>query len=269
MNSFQIEAWARTVIDRVILGKPNEDARVELNWYDQVQSQFDEFIAPTLKDLNMSYEGKTVVALLFDTERFPFVIKVSDGRLEIPWREGTRTRSARRSDLFKLLIPVQSLPRVEVLSGNVSLQRDNQGEHHWNVSLDFYVEPQSGALVIPFHRCEAKLEIPQLGYTIPLDGLRLYPPSFGFPTNSRTDSVTMTSTSSELLVQGPGRAKFAAHTTSSDLPTDLGADLQITLRLLPVGAEYPVLVSIRFFQSPISPKESYIVKTWVYKTDSQ
>lgn len=43
-------------------------------WFEQVKAQFDERLAPSLKDLNIPYNGKTVVALLFDTERFPFVV---------------------------------------------------------------------------------------------------------------------------------------------------------------------------------------------------
>jgi hypothetical protein len=65
------------------------------------------------------YEGKTLVALLFETGRAPFVVKTRDEFLEVPWRVGTRTNSARRSDLVRLLVPVVKLPDFELLSAGM------------------------------------------------------------------------------------------------------------------------------------------------------
>ena len=78
--------------------------------------------------LNIPVDNKTVVALLFETDRAPFVIKNqaygSPGggsvELEVPWRENTAIRSARRSDLIRLLAPLELLPEIEILDINLS-----------------------------------------------------------------------------------------------------------------------------------------------------
>lgn len=59
--------------------------------------------------MNIDVDDKTIVALLFETTSAPFVIKVPNSdRLEIPWREGTRTRSATRAEVLRMLSLLQS-----------------------------------------------------------------------------------------------------------------------------------------------------------------
>lgn len=74
------------------------------NWYPQLVKEFDGLAPQLLVDLNINVDEKTVVALVFETTNVPFVIKVPNtDRLEVPWREGTRTRSATRAELTRLL----------------------------------------------------------------------------------------------------------------------------------------------------------------------
>src|SRR6266404_5325723 len=76
------------------------------NWFSQIKSGFENEY-PALQDLNVQYKGKSVAALCFDTSRFPYVVKnqsfdSSGGgpvKFEVPWREGTSTRTATRSEL--------------------------------------------------------------------------------------------------------------------------------------------------------------------------
>lgn len=92
------------------------------NWHLAVESFFDE-LAPKILPLNISIDGKTIVALLFETDRAPYVVKNPVyGRFkgdlaefEVPWREGTRIKTARRSDLIRLLAPLELLPEIEIL----------------------------------------------------------------------------------------------------------------------------------------------------------
>jgi hypothetical protein len=145
-------------------------------WYQQVKAEFDD-ISPSMRDLNINYKDKTVVALLFETDRFPFVIKTNNDRLEVPWREGTLTRSAKRSELLKLLIPLQYLPNIEVLSGEAHVDQSNDGEKYWIVHVQLYLEPYINTqIAIPFHRCKASIEIQASHKTVDLQEFRLYPP---------------------------------------------------------------------------------------------
>ena len=85
------------------------DRKELANWYPQLVKEF-EGIAPCLTtDVNIELEGKTVVALLFETTNAPFIIKVpGSDRLEIPWRQGTRTRSATRAEILRIFGVLQS-----------------------------------------------------------------------------------------------------------------------------------------------------------------
>jgi hypothetical protein len=132
---------------------------------------FDE-IAPDLTDLNIQIESKTVVALLFKTNRFLFVVKnAAFGNpgggpvsLEVPWREGTRIRSAHRNDLIKLLMPLESLPKIEVINSKVLLYKKEDSINKWPshliLNIELYITPKSSdVIVIPFHRCKGWIKI--------------------------------------------------------------------------------------------------------------
>lgn len=86
-------------------------------WFAAVSGQFDG-LAPLCHQLNVpTLDGKTVVALVFDTYRAPFVVKnpafgstKGEGvQFEVPWREGTKVRSASRSDLIRLFSDTETL----------------------------------------------------------------------------------------------------------------------------------------------------------------
>lgn len=96
-------------VDQKAKTVPGANNKELANWYPQLQKEFDGYVAPHLiADVNLSAEGEPVVALLFDTSNAPYVIKVPNtDRLEAPWREGTRTRSATRNELLRLSALIQ------------------------------------------------------------------------------------------------------------------------------------------------------------------
>jgi hypothetical protein len=85
------------------------------DWRAQVEAEFDG-IAPEFIDLAVPTETGTLVGLLFDTSRRPYVVKNpvfgkrggGPASLEVPWRSGTAVRSAKREDLIRLLAPLPS-----------------------------------------------------------------------------------------------------------------------------------------------------------------
>ena len=105
------------------------------DWVPQVSAQFDGGIAPSiLLNLVVPAGGETLTGLLFDTARRPYVVKNSaHGKpeggpvtLEVPWRDGTRVRSARREDLIRLLAPLQTLkPLADELQVNLHIAEDH------------------------------------------------------------------------------------------------------------------------------------------------
>ena len=134
--------------DKGVKGAAHEELA---NWFISVQAEFD-MVVPTMIDLNIPIDGKTIVALYFETDRAPYVIKnplfgIEKGgpiSHETPWREGTSIRSARRSDLLKLLIPTMYVPEIEVLDGDLTLSADKEGNWYWNIHCSTYITPQIG-----------------------------------------------------------------------------------------------------------------------------
>jgi hypothetical protein len=99
------------------------------NRYPAVEREFDG-IAPRCIPLNIPHKDGTVVALLVENDRFPYVVRnVAHGQpyggpvsYEVPWRNGSRTDSAKREDLIRLLTPITKLPEVELLAAGLWVQ---------------------------------------------------------------------------------------------------------------------------------------------------
>ncbi|MGH8901801.1 MAG: hypothetical protein ACRDYA_08970 [Egibacteraceae bacterium] len=132
------------------------------NWWVQVAGRFDG-LPPDLHNLRVPVNDTTLLALLFSTERAPFVVKNPEGgtpEFEVPWRDGTRIRSARRADLVRILSPLRQTPSFEVLSAQVELTQDG-GKVSWSVYATLYQQRiLDSSIVIPLHRCSAKLSSP-------------------------------------------------------------------------------------------------------------
>lgn len=305
MQLHQIENWTLRIIDRVIKGQPNEDARVELKaawidpikaarriaghanaargasilwivgvdekkcivtgvdrqdlaeWFPKVESQFDG-LAPYMTDLNVPYKDKTVVALLFETTRRPFVVKnpKQDAILfEVPWREGTRVRSARREDLVRLLSPLQVLPSFEVLSGELKRREKHRDGFMWLLNLSLYAESSTQQpVIIPFHRCELSVTL-ENGIELPFPTLSLSPP---YKTRSRVTisrfgpsmpdienaSRTIESTQDEVILYGPGRLNLSAKNWLPEFDIVYKSNVLIDARFSPVHAEQMASFSV-------------------------
>ena len=131
--------WLIGVDDKgVVTGAKHEEFTA---WWSKVQARFDE-VAPTLvRDMNVAFDGHTVVALLFDTDRAPFVVNADQQQgaiqREIPWREGTKVLTARRQDVIRLLVPLVRLPEVEVIEVSLCAMKSEwrMKDEWWNLQL--------------------------------------------------------------------------------------------------------------------------------------
>ena len=95
-------------------------------FWEKVQSRFDDEVAPALKhNLVVPVSpGESVLALGMATDRAPYVVKTGEERIsrEIPIRDGTRVRTARRRDVLALFgQPRPQLPTVHILSLDVDV----------------------------------------------------------------------------------------------------------------------------------------------------
>lgn len=250
------------------------------DWYMRVEKYFNE-LSPDLIDLNIRVDNKTVVALLFDTNR-AFVIKNPEfGKLkgqvelEVPWREGTRIRTARRSDLIKLLAPLELLPKFEVINGDISISIANNDEEenilqnedgNWTfdalyLSLKVYVVLRNKTqVVIPNHHCRGWFEIPGIAPKTLFGGFRLTP----YVDNNRPgmwnqidlySEQMIKSTPDEAIINGCGMLKIEAY---GDRPTMIDGstkyDIFVSLDIYPTNTERPATITYTVsFPSTVSP----------------
>lgn len=249
--------------DRGVVGA---EQREMANLYPEVKSKFDG-PAPTVIDHNLNVDGETVVALLFETDHYPFVVKnpkfgTPDGgpvEREIPWREATSTRSATRDDLFQLLIPIMKLPEIEVLEGHLyySLPRNA----HVEFELTLYVVPRSDdLLVLPIHRCSAKIGFQGIEDPIEYDELRFNYPSTGWLAG-QVGSSTIETSGSEAIIHAPG--KFFVNGErwlSQQIDFDISKSVELQVWLRPVNVDRSVPINIEL--EPADPGR--IEGHWAY-----
>ncbi len=238
------------------------------NWLPQIESQFDGVAPVLLRDLIVPVGDLSVVALLFETERAPYVVKNPAGgriALEVPWRSATGTHSARREDLLRVLVPTQQLPQCEVLKAEL-----RSGEHSdpikeptgsaiWMVNVEVYVTPRSrDRVVIPHHRCAGRLQVKHMSESFPIHKIQLAPPRTqvvvgdvgGIISPPRNRSKTVDSTATELLVDGPGVMIITGTARAPFLPKPFRGGLSLSFTLRPAGS--PSAVSLQF---PLMPRQ--------------
>jgi hypothetical protein len=215
------------------------------DWWAGVQSRFDG-LPPTLIELVLDVKGKSLVALLFESDRAPFLVKNPAGgeiSREVPWREGTAVRSATRNDLIKLLSPSAVMPDFEILYADVAIR---DVEHNYpngemrrvlELHSQIYVTPVSTERqVFPFHRSSARLTDPsttkelltwtEVDLTVPISPA-LAARGFG------TASHTLQASTSELIVDGPGLFEFRGKITlKADARID-ASKLLLEMRIQP------------------------------------
>jgi hypothetical protein len=158
------------------------------------------------------------------------VIRIPDGSglvsHEVPWREANSTRSARRSDLIKLLYPIQKKPRLEILDGKIELQKSISGlqqsaEYQWNLSMKLYfITFSSETVVIPFHRCELVFRPEGRPDERKFENIKITPPT-SYSTRGlkeKTQSLTVNSTEHEVLIDTAGMAYLTGDISVNEKP---------------------------------------------------
>jgi len=236
------------------------------DWFAQVSKQFDGLV-PGLDDLCVPYNGQTVVALCFSTDRAPFVVrnpafgqaKSGPVQLEVPWREGTAVRSATRQDLVRLLTPLEELPLIEILDGSI---RGVGGQYEkepfkgydtsvrknfvWQLRLDLYFVPKNAPeIVIPFHSCSATLSMRPLVVGLPMEQLRFNTWKRD-PTTNVPASVNSVATQSELVLKGPGKTTFTGQFIQDNLTDDEPENVSVATRIRVAGGDRAIVLECGF-----------------------
>ncbi|MDX1388293.1 MAG: hypothetical protein R3344_03840 [Acidobacteriota bacterium] len=229
-------------------------------WWPRVKAEFESIAPRLLEHLVVPISGDQVVALLFDVTRRPYLVRNPEGgriQFEVPWREGVSTRTAKREDLVGLLYGYVPPLDVEILAGEISFFPDRQrgigtAAH---VEIRVYVAPSTDdAVTIPFHRCTGELLFN--GKKTPALEIRAFPPSRWLGHGQREpDSVTVVSTSHEIVIGGAGRVTVNGR-FEADEPAEIAGTIEARFTLRPIGARAPLLVSRTFRKERRPPPEN-------------
>ncbi|WP_104136808.1 helix-turn-helix domain-containing protein [Cryobacterium sp. Y62] len=206
------------------------DATDPADWWAKLSSKFDGVAPDLMHHINVpTGAGESVAALLFGTDRAPYVVNAGGGgspEREVPMRDGTRTRSARRDELLRMLVPQSSVPPALLLGSSFTAEwypeasaREefpNQDARPAFCSLSgtaliFLEHTAASGVMLPFHAMEASLETRDRA--IPLK-VRLSPQKQGesppdFGVHARRDGVIAT---------GPGQ--FPIGLSANDLGSE-------------------------------------------------
>ena len=220
------------------------------DWISQFNSQFSE-VAPSIYDLKVPVDGKTVVALIFGADRAPYVVKNEAGghiQFEVPWREGCATRSAKRSDLLRLLTPHLQLPTLSPMGAAVTVSTNNghhaqpEWELNWRVSIEIYIVPKENeSFVIPLH--DLYLDIMPTSLNIPIPSrphiYAVHSSEFTGIDSPANSSDSIRSAATEVIVSGPGALAVYANpqTRMLDYDSDL---IRLRLRMRAAGYEQSI-----------------------------
>jgi hypothetical protein len=237
-------------------------------WLAEVRAEFDQ-LAPAFQDVIVPVGNGTVVALLIDASRRPFVVRnaaygqIGGGAVsvEVPWREGTSVRSARREDLLRILVPQQELPSIELrtISVTASLVDHTVGSAksqlvQWAVIASLYVTPRSAERVVfPVHKAELRLtgdigapdDMPcDLYFEAPRSKV-----SSGSPRASRTIDTTMT----EAIVDGPGMLLLRADAEETGDKLPAASTVHVILKIRTAVGDQEIVVRHTAIEQAIGP----------------
>ncbi len=247
------------------------DAQEMSNWYSQVKSHHDTGMAPDMvMHLNVPYGQKTLVAMLFDTQRYPYVVKNPEfgkqkGSLisyELPWREATSVRSARREDLLRMMMPLELLPECEVLSADFGEWSSKLSEHPVRLTMEMYLTPRSDRrVVIPHHKCKVAIRFEDELFPLAIEELRSEEASArqasnfladmgqGLPSAVSNSPLMVVSGAKELILLGPGSVILFAF--SKEPLKDVKAErIRVVVKMQPIGASMPLVLDQVLHRSP-------------------
>jgi hypothetical protein len=163
---------------------------------------------PELVDVHVEFQGHHLLALGFECDRTPYVIRTGkdEPTLEVPWREGTRVCTATRSQLILSLLPTARAPIVEV--------RDVFGAPSYLEVILFVIPPTPDLVCLPRDRCICSWG-PDAYTAVSLELSRERPLKGGHPAVKRAPEG--------LYFNGPGPAvaKWEIKTASPPRPCSL------------------------------------------------
>ena len=222
------------------------------SWYNQIKKCFDDVHPKMVNNLQFEMDGKTVVALCFDSTEPPYVVNPGDKQVhrEIPWRENNETRSAFRREMVSLFRPQVTLPTVEVREGLLYYGplKEDPKRYVFAARINLYLETSGDRdLHAPHHRRKVTATFPGSAY--PACTLDKWHPRISGQTNIRDDGSQFTITGpGTIILDCSGLARF-----TNSAPPDV--DLEITMEFSEVRGR-PLVTHVPF-STPRTGRESF------------
>lgn len=226
------------------------------NWWRSVQSHFDQ--APPALDLNtvVYVDDDSLVALYVSTDNAPFVVMNSGHKRkidrEVPWREGNSTRTARQSDLLKLLVPIVHQPQIEIRQIGVKARSMKNDTYRFAVEISTYLTYLNDkTLHIPSHLCQIDLKFCD----------KEIKPKRSPNAVLESESRNIIRESRGVNIEGSGYMRISANIDYLEISReDINNDLTIKLQLKCDGAKKPI--TIRETLKKINNPEYLLVGQW-------
>lgn len=223
------------------------------DWWPKVEAEFAERIAPEPTAINMLRDGVPFVAIAFKTDRAPYLVhNESFGKLkgqnmawEVPFRIGTETRTATRAQLLGLISPALYLPKVELISAGVALNKPVR-EERWVqkciADAQFYlIMPTDETITLDTRACGLTIEVEGLMPSL-LAGLSL----------SALGSNPLPPTSYTCIVTGPKLLHIHAEDNVPSIGTHT-EQLHLTVDLRPIGFERKISLTCTLNRQSSNP----------------
>jgi len=244
------------------------DDQEHSTWWDQVKARFDG-PAPAVQHLAVAVGDKQVVALLFDSEQAPFLIRTRDSNTvtrEVPWREATAIRTATREELLKILVPRQAMPTLDVFEADAELDKNATTIHAY---IHVYAAlPFGQAIVLPDHQSSGTIEIPNIDLTRDAEESEILAGRWSRPVSTGGGSVfsgpepvrTVHQGEQQVILEGPGFFRFHLR-FSLPQPIDDTETLNHPIRLgasvVPAGEDVALRVATLLQPRPGQPTDTY------------
>jgi hypothetical protein len=234
-------------------------------WWAQVRACFADDVYPSIHDVAIHFEGATVVALAFETDRAPYLVRVAGSTdLEVPWREATGVRSARRSELLLVLSEAISLPEVEVMHAwsEAVIRQSDPGTLDIRVNANCFFDcPPGDSLTFPFHRLEFTASTDKGWKDITLTDITAKP-------REKSDPHAV-STAHALTFVGPAAVHlsgWAKLPVPSEVP--IGA-LRVAAEMWPTRSDVPLRFAFRIPRDNSSGSTDEFIRFWSWDTDEE
>lgn len=244
-----------------------------LDWWSQIVPAFDQTPPEMSRHMDVAIgPGESVVAIAISSDRAPYVVRTGNPKpsLEIPMREGTGTRTARRDELLRMMLPTVRVPPTVVLSADVSAQyigyNGNPPTLRVNGAIRLFFEHAGTQMAtLPVYGMRGRIafgdEVFELSVRPPYNSEKSPPiPQFG-----------VASTNEWLVVTGPGAENLGV--TALDTPESSRLTIpqmetcEIELELDVLDANRPVTVRLQLIrqEKPSWDKEPTYVGKWVFR----